>query len=356
MRKSLLASVLALVFGIPLPAAAAPPQADPPSAGIQILSDVPLPAELNAAMDARWASDDSIYLTLRMHGVAEYSLSQQTFKEVFPGASKLGGLRASSLVAASSQYVVVAPPLLTLVWKRPSEKAYREEAFEIPKAIDVWNDQILLFGARRDEKGEFGSDGAIAWRGSLDKGLASLRPVLYDVTGPGNRSVNSCGTMAISAARFLADGRFIIAPGIQPGINLYDIGGKLVRTWDTGAMGIDTDCASIPPDQVTRILASYPDSLAWINQRRTIDTLLPLRDGAALIVRNVLQGRARWEVKRLREDGSVQSLPLPIAADNERIHLAGDIRDGKILLLLYERRPYDSNYSRPRLIRIQLPE
>lgn len=355
MRKDTLASMLLATLGIiVLPGAAAPPRATPPPSGIQILSDVPLPAGLNTAIDIRWAGEDSVYLALKMHGAAEYNLSKGTIREVFPGASKLGGLRACNLVAASSQFILAAPGGLSLAWKRPTDADYRQGVFEIPKAIDVWKDRLLILGLQRNEKGEVGADGAIGWLGSLEKGLEGLKPVLYDVTGPGARSQDSCAVMAISAARFLADGRFVLAPGVQAGISLHDATGKLVRTWDTGSLGIDTDCASLSPEQVLHISASYPDNLAWVNRRRTIDVLLPLRDGAALIVRSLHQGRPRWEVKRLREDGSVQSLPLPLEAEGEHSYLSGDARDGKILLLLHDRRPQTS--SPPRLIRLQLPE
>jgi hypothetical protein len=326
-----------------------------PPAGIKIISDVALPPALNKASDVRWASDDSVYLALGSDGVVELNLKPLgNPRQIFPSAAKLGP-RYVTLVAASPLWVA-ASSILTLNWKSVGAPTYKEEAFEFAKAIDIWKDQILIVGERRDERGEIGGDGAIAWRGSLRNGLDGLKPVLYDVTGPHVRSVDSCATLEISAARFLADGSFILAPGVQPGIQLYDPSGKLVRTWDTGQLGIDTDCASLSPQQVIRLSANYPQSLAWINQRRTIDTLLPLRRGAALVVRSVIQGRAQWAVKRLSDDGSVQTLPLPIPAGNDLLHLSGDSRDGKILLMLYERRPHDLNYATPRLIQIQLPE
>lgn len=334
----------------------AKPASPPPAPQIQILSDVPLPPELNEAADVRWAGDDSVFLALRRGGVAELSLKPPgRIEEVFPGASKVGGLRFAFLVAASSPYVVTSS-VLSLAWRHRSAPSYVEAAFEIAKAVDVKDDQLLVIGLRRDADGEVGADGAIAWRGPLQGELTALTPILYDVTGPGVRSVNSCSTMRISAARFLPDGKFILAPGVQPGIHLYDANNKLLRVWDTGTLGIDTDCASLPQEQAVHIAAHYPESLAWINRRRVIDTLLPLANGAALVVRSVVQGRARWEVKILSEEGAVRSLPLPLEVGSDLFHLSGDARDGKILLLLYERRLLGEKYSPPRLIRIQLPQ
>lgn len=162
--------------------------------------------------------------------------------------------------------------------------------------------------------------------------------------------------MRISSARFLPYGKYILAPGVQPGVHLYDSGNKLLRVWDTGALGIDTDCASLSKERALHLASHYPESLAWINQRRVIDTVLPLQGGAALVVRSVVQGRARWEVKILSETGPVRSLPLPLEVGSDLFHLSGDVRDGKILLLLYERRLVGEKYSPPRLIQLQLPD
>lgn len=169
-RLKIVGVLIGFLSFVPLAGRALPPASSPPSSvpQIKILSDVSLPLELNSAADVRWSGDQSVLLALRRNGVAEFHLTPGgKIEEIFPGAAKIGGLRLATLVAASSRYVV-APTLLSLVWKLRSAPSHMEVAFELAKAVDVKDDQVLVIGLRRDEGGEIASDGAIAWRGSLE--------------------------------------------------------------------------------------------------------------------------------------------------------------------------------------------
>jgi len=320
--------------------AAAP--APHPSAGplsLRILSDTALPAN-EYATEIRWASEHSVYLGRGINGLVELNLPLEAaatpVQELIPGRSKPGGFWSIHLLAASSQYLVAAAPAYTLTWRRISDPARVEVPFMDAQGIDVRENRLAILGLQKDDQGKPGPDGAIAWVGSLDKKLADLKPLLYDVGGPGAPSMDRCVATPLGAVRFLADGSLVVVPGVQAGVNLYDAQGKLVRTWDTGALGIDTDCASLSYEQSRRLMAHGVESQAWLNQRRTVETVLPLPQGIGLVVRRFEQGRSRWDLKLLRPDGSVETYPVPIEGSNGFFHVLGDARSGKIVFLLRE--------------------
>ncbi len=76
--------------------------------------------------------------------------------------------------------------------------------------------------------------------------------------------------------------------------------------------------------------------MAWLNERRTVDDVLPLPDGPGLLVRSVQQGQVRWALKVLRHDGSVAVYDVPVHAQTPLAHLKGDLRQGRLVLLLWE--------------------
>jgi len=326
---AILATVALVAFGT---AEAAGPAAAPSS--LRIISDRPLPPALHEASDIRWASDTSVYLSLYREGAVEASvdLDHPRVVKVIPGMREVGGTFCSGL-AASPEYLVTHGPLW-ITWRSVSEPTRKEEAFDSIHDLDVFQDRLLIIAARRDDKGRFAPEGALAWLGSLRKGLSDLRPVAYDASGPGGKTLGACSTFEMGGARFLADGSFLVVPGVQPGIHLYSAEGRLLRTWDSGAVGIDADCASLTEQQIRRFATQFVPRVEWLNQRRTLDEILPLPQGPGLVVRSVLEGKVRWSLKILRQDGTVSTYTIPVSGQNEFAHLKGDVRSRKIVFIV----------------------
>lgn len=310
------------------------------STSIGVLSDVDLPPAFEWASDVSWASDKSVYLGVAVTGTFEVSLDPAgpPPKEMIPGRFKPGGFWASMQLAASSNYLVAAGPALVLTWRRIDNPAREEVPFDNIQAIDLQGSRFAIVGAQRDQdgKGGYGSDGAIAWVGTLDKKLGDLRPLLYDVRGPGVPTMNRCGSATLGAVRFLPDGSLVVIPGVQPGVNLYDADGRLVRTWDSPTLEIDTDCGALTDEQGHYFAGHYLERQFWLNQRTMVDTVLPFPQGPGLVVRRVEGGRTRWELKLLRLHGPVETYAIPIEGSNEFFNLEGDLSAGKIVFLLHE--------------------
>jgi hypothetical protein len=315
--------------------------AKPSSQALRILSDKVLGEQpLKNAADVRWASDHSVVLALRKGGVVEYNLDGKSKpKQMIPGGGAPGGFWESHHVALSSQYLVAGAWLFAMTW-RPLDSAVRkEEAFDSIHDLDVHQNRVAVVGARRNAQGDYSPDGAIAWIGSLDKNLSDLKPLIFDAKGSGAPTMGACATFLLGSTRFLSDGSLLVVPGVQPGISRFDLQGKLLQTLDTVALGIDTDCGGIGKELASTMARDVPSRLAWINERRIVDDVLPLAAGPGLLIRSVKKGEVGWVLKVLHADGSLGIYDVPVHAQNAFSHLKGDVRQGRLVLLLWGHPP-----------------
>jgi hypothetical protein len=303
---------------------------------VQILSDQPLPPALNRALDIRWAGDDSVYLARGREGTVQASVNSLggQIRDVIPGVAKTGGFWASHRLAGSARYLVVAAPFGALTWQPVTGGPRKELGLDVMD-MDLHQDRLVVLGARRDNQGRWAPDGAIAWLGSLDQGLRDLKPVLFDSRGAGAPNLAACGFFELGAVRFLEDGSFLVLPGVQPGAFLYGPTGKLLRTWDTGTLDIDTDCSDLSVEQA-RQLQEPGARVVWLNQRRTVDDIFPLPEGPALLVKSVSGGQTRWEMQVLQRQGGVSTYPLPITYSGFHGVLHADIRGDRVAFLLVD--------------------
>ena len=329
---------MAALFSAPLLAAPPSPKPKPAPAALRILSDTTLGEPLKYAVDVRWASDRSVYLALKRNGVVEHSLDKKDSppKQLIPGEATPGGLWLSWHLAASSLDLVAAAPAFALTWRPLASAARKQEAFEFVSDIDLRGKRLAVLGARRGKDEKFAPDGAIAWIGSLNRDLADLKPLVFDDGGPGAPNMNKCALVFLGVTRFLADGSLLILPGVQPGIYRFDGTGRLLKTLETVALGIDTDCAGISKELKARLARHSPERMAWVNERRIVDDVLPLPSGPGLLIRSLQKGQVQWTLKVLHDNGSVSVYDVPVRAKSPFAHLKGDLRQGRLVLLLWE--------------------
>lgn len=324
-----------------------------PDSGTRVLSDRPLPKALGIVADLRWASADSLFLAAGKSGVLRLRFEPEWGERelVVPSGRSLW---AAARLGASSRYLAVGAPAHTVAWRKLPAGELQAVPLYTVVDLDVFENRLVLLGARKDERERFAPDGAIAWIGSLDKNLADLKPVLYSAAGPGARPMDACGAFETGAARFLSDGSFLVVPGVEPGIFLYDRTGKLLRSWEAREIGLDAGCG-LSDEQMMLLSASLEPRSAWINQRRVLDDIIALPQGAGLLVRQVANGRTGWLVKILRRDGQVSSHALPFTAPSPHWHLRADVQGKRIAYLLKEY-AVSSPPSPSRLIVTTLPE
>lgn len=306
-----------------------------PAPPLRVLMDRALPADLRKAFDIRWASERSLYIGLMQNGTVEVPLQAlegagpAAWKVIVPGHLAPGGFWSSYRLGASGQFLAVAAPVRSLIWKPAHQSHYREAETRLDaiEDIDVWQGRLVALAARRDEGGRFAPEGAIAWTGSLDRDLKDLKPLLYDTSGPGAPGLNRCAGFGLGAARFLRDGTVLVVPGFQPGAHLYSPEGKLIQTWDTVALGLDSDCGRLTEEQSRPLLMGYDARASWFNQRRILEDILPLPDGPGLIVRSASQGKVSWQLLILRGNGEVRKQALPVSSRTQRDRVQGGMSE-----------------------------
>jgi hypothetical protein len=332
--------LLALLSGLGARAQSSPHE-------LRLLNRIPLPTLHSPATDIRWAGDGSVYVSWGRDGVFEMGLDGVKRRTLVPD------LKTLQNPDNQYQYLTVSPTTLAvasvnwgIVWrplKASPDGKFTVQSQKIPlvNSLDLSGDRILFMGLaefKRDKEGnrpEFAPRGDVAWIGTLSDRLKDLRPVLYDVGGAGAPNYFNCRFRLMGAVRFLAGGSFVIAPGFQDGIHLYDAGGRQVRTWTNEEVGIDThsDCHRMSYQEQER-LGSEAGWGSWLNSHHVLDAILPLPQGPGLLVRSWgADGQAHWTLKVLRA-GGVETYAVPIVGRRPSDRLRGDVRDGKIVLLL----------------------
>lgn len=290
-----------------------------------------LPPELGTAWDVRWTAERRLVVALAEKGIAEITTD---FSKLTVVARTTQPMFAR--LAVSDDFMIGAAPFGLVGWVRRSDprRIVGTDQFAAVVDIDGWGNRLLLLGARRDERGRWSPDDAIAFLGEFSENGVKWRPVHFSTTRNA-MSMAYCEFLELGAVRFLRDGRFIIVPGAEPGVFLYSREGRLLRTWDTEGLGFVDRCSlneserrSLGKDAVARF--------AWLNLRTTIDDVVVLDGKPALILRSVQQGRARWEILTLSEDGRYERVPLPQLAISDSTHLRADIRSGVLAVVLME--------------------
>jgi hypothetical protein len=310
---------------------------------LRILGRTHLPAARSVARDIRWASASSVYVAHAFDGVVEVGLDGTRRRLLVPSQGHVrfeqipvqsyGSLAVSdSVLAVTSSLSITSRPL-----KSAPGQIFRLEVrpFAQPEAMDLQGDRVLFLGMRDNiYTPEVHPNGEIAWLGTMSSGWQELKPVLYDRSGPRMPAYGHCRGKRIGAARFLADGSFVIVPGFEKGVHLFSADGRLMRSWTGEEVGLDTECSGIT-EQEEVVLGRQPAAWQrWLNRHRTVDAILPLPQGPGLVVRSWGQdGQVHWLLKVL-SGSRVETYSVPITGRRPTDRLRGDVRAGTIAFLL----------------------
>ncbi|HKI03212.1 MAG TPA: hypothetical protein VKK31_14640 [Thermoanaerobaculia bacterium] len=297
-----------------------------------------MPEARSVPTDIRWASDDSVFVSWDRDGVAELGFDGTKRRALVPNLKTLGGIQHYGQLAVSPRALIVASPNWTVAWRPLKVNPRREFLFqkkEVPHTndLDIAGDRVLLMGIHKREE-TFMPRGEVAWLGTLSARLEDFKPVLRDAGGPGAPSFSKCRVHSLGAVRFLGDGSFVVAPGSLDGIHLYNVRGQKVRSWTNAQAGLDThpDCPKIRDEHKEYI--SLAGWTRFLNGHHVLDDILPLPQGPGLLVRSWgTDGQARWTLKVLRPEG-IEEYAVPAVGRRSMDRLRGDVRNGRIVLLL----------------------
>lgn len=266
---------------------------------------------------------------------------------LIPDLKTLGGIRHYSHLAVTSGTIAVASELKSIAWRPLNSKPGGKVLFQrqdVPMTLDfdLSGDRVLLMGLanyKRSKDGappRFSPQGDVAWISTLSSRMEDRKPVLYDIGGPGAPNYFNCGSYQVGALRFFGNGSFVIAPGFQDGVSLFSANGRREHTWTSAQIGVDSQsgCATMTEDEETKFRTDDSFLQRWVNTHHLIDDILALPQGPGVLVRSWGEdGAAHWTLQVLRPEG-VQSYAVPIVGRRAFDRLHGDVRNGRILLLL----------------------
>ena len=314
--------------------------AAPPERSFRVLADYPLPATRSAPVDIRWASDRSVFLARLVEGVFEIELGKpltQLRQPVpAPEVLKLGQLSGYGHLAVTPQHLLVASGVWNFAWRpiggrKGGDILFQKGDFATLHDVDLFGDRILILGLR--ESIPENRNGGVAWLGSLSTGSEDFRILLRDE----NHELDSetwlssrCAVLPLGAVRFLPGGSFLVVPGFQSGAYMFNREGVLVRQWSSQEIGLTTECSKVPFAALLRPNALSP----WLARHRVLDDILPLPEGPGLLIRTVgKDNKVHWDLTVLRSDG-IMTYPLPLEETRPTDRIHGDVRGGKIVLLM----------------------
>lgn len=315
--------------------------------GSWILEDGPM-----QVLDVRWLGEERILLAAFHDGTVVIDLSQPDKTRVAETVLRGGNgavLRSHSRLARSGDLVAAGLPVYQIVTVDLSSDERVPEPgpfFEFIDDFDLHQDRLAVLGSRRNDDDLPGP--VIAWMIDLEEG-GEERPLLHSVDSrKGPWPIDSCGSFELGAVRFLPSGELVIVPGVEPDIYLFDAQGKLKRTWPTGRLGLVESC-DLDRKRIEYLARDQEARWRWINQRRTVDDIVPLPDGdIGLIVRDALAGPGvRWTLVRLGRDGRTTLSALPFRSETDRAFLRADVEDGRAVVLIGQWWSKDSEVDVP---------
>lgn len=349
---------LCLVGTAALAVGLASADADPPAEPfLRVIAERPVPAPIVWAFDVRWADDRSVWIAAGRRGLFAVVADgdPEGRPETVVASDAPGAPWLATRLALSDTHLVAGAPVFSYSWSKRSPLALETVPFDVVVDLDLSGDRLLVLGALRDERQRFAPDGAIGWLGAVGGGRGALRPVLYSRDGAGARSMGECGMLHLGAARFLADGSFVLVPGVEPGVFWYGPSGDLRRAWESGEVGLEDECATVL-GRTGDVAADPVLQNRWLAQRTTLDEILALPGGPGLVLRRTEGGINRWTLVRLDSGGGVERIELPFTAPSGWAHLKGDVRGRRVVFLVVEHGSRaEAPEAPPRLIFAELP-
>jgi hypothetical protein len=301
------------------------------AAEVHVLSDQPLSGTATRALDVRWLDDNAVLVTAYDVGVVQVDTRNTTNLRTIV-QPKTPPCRYCGHMALSSNYLATAATNAGIAWK-PRGQAQSYAADLLPGSVrdfDVYKNRIAILGSWLEDH-HWAGDGAIGWIGTLSTKLEDLKPILYPSSG--SKACYGCMFHASGGVRFFPDGSLVFVPAIDPGVFLYGPDLKLAYTWQTDKLGVLDHC-DLSHEQTLNYMANPEARRRWLAQKVTIDDVLPMPEGPALLLRKVTDGKVHWTLLQLRKGNDPYRVELPFTANSDAADLRGDVRGNQLVFIL----------------------
>lgn len=311
-----------------------------------------LPAEIEYGFDVRWKSEQTVLLAAGRNGVVEVDLQSPGTPRIEiqgGGVPKVGdgpidSFFFSSHLGHSAGNTLVGSGFLAVAWKAKGRQA-NDVSFANLIDLDLSGEQGVILGVRGTSTGHWGSIGPTLWRVRFSGTKTYFDPM----EGPDGERMRACHILQVGAVRVTADGRAIVAPGVEPGVRLFDRQGKLVRTWKTAGLGYEDRC-SLTFEQ-SEPLAHMGPRQSWMNRRQLLDEMIVLPEGPMLIIRQPVLNGTRWRGVLLPYSGKPVDVAIPVSSKSPHAHVRADVRGSRVIASVFEMTgPGEKPIERPRLV------
>ena len=234
---------------------------------LERLAAFELPEDVATASDLRWREDGVLLLAVDGHGVYSWQVGADRAELLVTLAgsplggfgrnqnySRLGGFSAGALAFSGFASGVLR---------------HDEGGFSYSKAVGLVGDvdrrhaRTAVVGVHRGEDGVW--EDRLAWLISDDGTVRGLLPRRTESSRWGL-------VQRLGVVRILSKDRVLVVPGVEPGVFLYDGGGRLLDALDTEAFFAESPWR-ITPEQ-DRLLLERTWFAAWLSQHRVIDEVV----------------------------------------------------------------------------------
>jgi hypothetical protein len=300
-------------------------------AEVHVLSDQPLSGIATRALDVRWLDENAVLVTVYEVGVVQVDTRNISNLRTIV-QPKTPPCRYCGSMALSSDYLATALEISGIAWKpRRQPQSYTADLpVGAVRDFDVYKNRVAILGSWLEDR-HWAGDGAIGWVGTLGTKLEDLRPILFPSTA-GGASYN-CKFNSYGGVRFFSDGSLVFVSAIDPGVYLYGPDLKLAYAWQTDKLGFLDRC-DLSHEQSGTYGFNPEARTRWLAQNVTVDEVLPMPEGPALILRGVADRTVHWTLLQLRKGKDPFRVELPFTAPSDAADLRGDVQGNRLVFIV----------------------
>lgn len=310
---------------------------------LEVLARYEVPATDDPILGVQWAGKRSVYLGYLRHGIVEAKLREglPEVRHVLATRSEPPhvGLRLLVRFDVSDEWVVALHTCFAYApqvsGKGPVVPTV-QRSFCGARDFAVDGDTLVMLGIPDFEHWE-ATDGGLVWRADLSKGLDDWDVLYENDAFAANPRLLDVITDAGGSLTFLPEGDLLVAPnapGAIPPVLRLASRGKVKEVWTAEELWGDPTDRWAEGDEDFLHVFSPEDFDKFLGARRTVDAVLGLPEGPAIVVREPKGGKSRWRLGVLSPEVRWYDIPLGKEELTSVAQLRGDADDeGRIVLV-----------------------
>jgi hypothetical protein len=316
-----------------------PAAAAQPPARIRVDREIEL-ATIRFALDLAWTSGRTVAVAAGTEGVVEVDTVERKERVLIrasggsprssEGAAK--SIWAAFRIAVEGDLVAVSAPAAAFAWRSGRGELW-QTSFADVRDFDLLGGRAIILGVRGDG-GKWGRPvpGPTLWSLALKGSSPRTSPV---EGGPEPRKLAACMMTLNSAVVRMPNGTVVIAPGVEPGLHLYDGRGRKIRSWETAQLGFHDRC-DISEEMGLLMRGNAKIRFDWLNRRDTLEDVIATEHGPLLIIRHPTPSGTSWRGVLLPFSGKPTTVSIPVTSSSSNAQLRAASRGRNVALAVYD--------------------